>query len=750
MRAPLLLSTVFLSLAALATAQHAPRTSKAPHSAAPQSERSVQLTELDITVIDRRVLQADGRVLRHTTLPDGTHVDLDALRAEDHALGLSRRGKLTPALSAAVDALAPDERIQVAFWLTEPADGRDLGAELRARVRGVDSEDMRVALDAARTLNMAAAAERYAAPNRAFADVVELLGGEVVHEGEFWPLLIAELNESSLRELANDPRVDEVYLSQREWMHEGDNAQGTLRTPFVWDQGVTVGGGVRVLVNDTAQVQVGNSFLPAVIALNSSGTGSHATGVAGNIANFHPTYQAAAHTLDKLYTAGGSGDTNAPIIWGDAIAQGIDFGNCSWWNGLKGSIAFLDRFFDHTIRNHGVMMFKSNGNQGSTSSPYGTTPGQGYNMTCSGAYLDQDNIGWESDEMSSTSSYWDPLEGHTKPEIASPGTCVTTTGTGGTGLQTCFGGTSSASPLTTGLATLLAGGEPQLLAEMTSVKAILMASAWHNIEGDALLSEKDGVGGLHAPAAWAIVRDEQWWHDEVVDADFAGGTLDIDMPLLAGEETRVVALWFSNPNDALSTDVLELDVDMSILDPDGLPVASSMSAANPFEIASFVSAKSGTYTVRLSKQRFDGDSEPLSVAWSTRNDTSTARIGLAPFSDDFAAGNTVIFQLHEEFEGPGRLYFAWASLSGKPGIALPDGLTGFPVALDMVGNFIVNEPGFIGFLDGAGSATFGLQLPNGPAIVGLELHMGAAILGPSTMVSDVYTIADEVVLTVAP
>lgn len=744
MRTSILFSFLSLALVAPTTAQLAPRGAAAPAT----SERLVHLPELGVDVLDQRRLLPDGRVLRTTTLPDGAVVDLDALRAEDHALGLARRGKFTPALASAVDALAADETIQVAFWLAEPADGRDLGAEFRARLKGVPRAELRAAVDASRALNLAAAAERYAAPNRAFGDLVRLLGGEVLHEGEFWPLLVAELREGELRELAADPRVDEVYLSQRTWMNEGDNAQGTLRTPFVWDEGISVGNDVRVLVNDTAQVQVGNQWLPSVIPLNGSFTGSHATGVAGNIANIHPTYRGAAHTLNRIFTAGGSGDVNAPIIWGDAIAEGIDFGNCSWWNGLKGSIAFLDRFFDHAIRNHGVMMFKSNGNQGNTSTPYGTTPGQGFNMTCSGAYTDQDNVGWDGDDMASSSSYWDPLEGHTKPEIASPGTCVTTAGTGGTGLQTCFGGTSSASPLTTGLATLLAAGDPQLLAEMTSLKAILMASAWHNVEGASLLSERDGVGGLHAAAAWAVVRDQQWWHDEVEDSDFVGDVLDVPMPLVRGEETRVLALWFSNPNDALSTDVLEMDVDMSILDPDGLPVASSMSAANPFEIASFVSAKTGTYTVRLSKQRFDGESEPLSVAWSTRNDTATARIGLAPFSDPFAAGNTVIFQLTESYEGPGRIYFAWGALSGKPGISLPDGLTGFPVALDSVGNFIVNQPGFIGNIDGSGTATFGLQLPDSPAIVGLQLHLGAAVLGPSTQLSDVYTTAEDVTLTV--
>ncbi len=204
---------------------------------------------------------------------------------------------------------------------------------------------------------------------------------------------------------------------------------------------------------------------------------------------------------------GGTGDIDAPPIWSNAILEGADFGNCSWWNFLKGQIEFLDRFFDHTIRNFSVMMFKSNGNQGTTGTPYGTTPGQGYNMTCSGAYSDQNNTNLADDAMASSSSFLDPNEGHRKPELAAPGTGVATTSTGTMGLQLSFGGTSSASPLTCGVATLVASSDNTLLSEMTTVKAVMMVSAWNNVEGDPTFSDKDGAGGINAKAAHSVVRD---------------------------------------------------------------------------------------------------------------------------------------------------------------------------------------------------------------------------------------------------
>jgi hypothetical protein len=739
---------------------HTPRVLHAAGSSSEKAlrDRAVEtrftLPELGISVVDRRMVQPDGRVSRTTTLPDGSPVDLDQLRAADHALGMSRRQRMTPALRAALGELEPEARLEIAFWLHEPDDGRDPGADLRRQAAQqalvLSGHELAEAVRGARRATLAAAEQRYAPSNAAFALTAVSRGAEVLLVGDAWPFVIARVDAPSATLLAQDAAVDEAYLCQPTWFEEGQFAQGTLRTPVVWAQGLLPTNEVNIMVNDTAQVQTTNQYLPPIVTLNASGSASHATGVAGNIANFHPLHKASNYTINKLYSAGGSGDINAPIIWADAITAGVDLGNCSWWNGLKGSIAFLDRFFDHTIRNFSVMMFKSTGNQGNTSTPYTTTPGNGFNTTNTGAYLDNDDVLWAGDVMAGSSSYWDPLEGHEKPELASPGTCVTTTGTGSSGLQSCFGGTSSASPLTCGVAGLICAGDTSLLAEMTSLKAILMASAWHNVEGEDLLSEKDGAGGVHAAAAWATVRDGQWWHDEVQDADFAGNTLDVPMTVLAGEDVRVVALWFSNPNAAFSTDVLEMDLDMAVLDPDQIVVTSSASALNPFEIASFQAQKNGIYTIRLSKIRFDGSSEPLSVAWSTRSDSAVASISLASGSAPFAAGQTPTLQFHEPYEGAGKFYLAWAALNAPFGF--PVGTSGYtlPTSFDSYLLFTLNLPGMVGTLDLDGRAVANLPIPGLPQAVGVSLHMGLMVFEPTGELNDVTTVAGSTVFVIQP
>jgi hypothetical protein len=514
----------------------------------------------------------------------------------------------------------------------------------------------------------------------------------------------------------------------------------------VHDQGVFADGTVKVMVNDSSPVFKGNVYLPPVIELNPSPYSStHATGVAGNIANLHPQYYAASFTLPAIYSAWGIGDSSAPVNWSAAISNGIDFGNCSWWNFLKGKIEFLDRFFDYTVRNYSMMMFKSTGNQGLTGTPFVTTPGNGYNMISTGNYSDGNNTDWGDDHMAVKSSYWDPQEGHEKPELASPGECVVTTDTGTTKLNSCFGGTSSASPLTCGVATLVASFDNTLLGEMTTVKALMMVSAWHNIEGAALLSEKDGAGGVHAEAAFALVRDKQWWHGSVTSADFTGGiggTKEIPIDLVAGDETRVIALWFSNANAAYSQDALDMDLDMSVLDPSGAVVASSVSALNPFELASFLPKVSGQYRVVLTNQRFDGTSEPLTVAWSTRNDTGTAQIAVDPAGMPFAVGQTPTFDFAERYLGAGADYAALAALSGASALPLGGGFA-LPVGYDAVSSLVLGTPGWIGSLDGSGEASAPLAIPASAGLAGLPLHFalvvwpaGSLLSGPPLSVSD--------------
>src|SRR5262249_11446561 len=139
---------------------------------------------------------------------------------------------------------------------------------------------------------------------------------------------------------------------------------------------------------------------------------------------------------------------------------------------------------------------------------YTTSPGNGYNTLSVGSYGDGHTLDWSDDAMSSFSSFVDPhapdaFGAHAKPEVAAEGDYVISTynTTDPTMVMVSDSGTSFSSPTVAGLAADLVEADPTLNGKPAALKAIIMAGALHNVEGDARLSDKDGVGGVVPPAS---------------------------------------------------------------------------------------------------------------------------------------------------------------------------------------------------------------------------------------------------------
>lgn len=658
----------------------------------------------------RYVDPANGRIYAIGYLPDGSQVEPAAARtAAQRAAVLARRG-LAPELQEILERSAPSDLLPIAFWLRS-ATPDDLRPRLLA---AADPE-------AGRRAAHAAAVARFQPGNEAFAARLRA-GGFAVHQvADAWPIVCAEVPAAVVASWAADPAVDQAYYAYPRWYPEQQQAQRTMRTPTAWARGIgcNSSSSTKVLVNDVGDVTANNPFLPPIVPLTTLGLDDHATGVAGNIAFAHPDLRAAAAGLPLLYSGPGTSDASAPLVWSLALQQGISFGNCSWWNGHKGSIAFLDRFFDFTIRNFGVSMFKSNGNQGQTAAPYVTTPGCGYNMICSGVFDDQNDADWANDRMVPYSSYWDPIEGHDKPELVSPGDDVDTAGVfAPSWTQSHFSGTSSASPLTCGVAALLAEREPALLLHPELVKAVLMVSAWQNVEGDPLLSEYDGAGGVVAAAADAVLADQQFALATLTPASFQSGSYDVPFLAYAGDETRVIALWLSKADSAFNTDFLDLDLDAAVLDPHGQLVAVAASSKNPFELLHFVPAATGWHTLRLSPMRFNGVDEPLAVAWSSRLDAAVGEIeALTP--PQLGRDCTLLFE--DPYLGDLH-YQAHVSLATLPSTTPVAPGVVLPLAQDALFTASAAWQDFTGTLGPLGRATATVHVPASPGLAGRRFY----------------------------
>lgn len=690
------------------------------------SMRTVHFKHLDLEITEIKTLDPDtGLIIREAIGPDGSPVDFDALRMEEQRLKIQSRAKISPELGERIAASADSDVLQVAFWLREPEESDIRGIMDRAVVDGFHPEE-------ARRMAFEEGTRIFAPGNNAFADLLQAEGHVVDYVGTGWPIVIATLPAARVQGIAAMNSVDQAYYAFPEWEHENNYAQPTLRTPTVHRRGNDGGAGaVKVMVQDSGgNVVKNNPYLPNVIWLTGTSTSSHATGVGGNVCmQKHIVYHGGAPGLDTLYSAEGWGDVDCPKAWDAGIKAGVSYGNCSWWNFNKGSIVFLDRFFDYIIRNYHVMMFKSNGNQGSSPPEYSTSPGNGYNMTCTGCYNDGDSFKWDDDFMASYSSFKNPVEGHEKPEVASPGDDVDTTGTSSPWIYYGFGGTSSASPLTMGVATLVANRDPAIIAHSQAIKAVLMVSAWHNVEGAPVISDKDGAGGVHAGAADAVARDGQY---EV--GTFTTNSFPYDKQIFCyqGDGTRVITLWQSDPDSAYVTDVLKMDLDMTVLDPSGGVVATSSSSLNPFELVYFKPAVTGTYKVRLSKQSFLGTTEPYCIAWSSRQDAATAEVILTGTGQ---IGTNMDFKFFDPFEY-NEFFVALMSLSTLPSfIELGEGYI-LPVDFDALAYacYAGVFPGYVGTLNSSGEAGTSLFIPNAPGLIGTTIHTSMVIMDSSRLI----------------
>lgn len=669
-------------------------------------------------LVEERVLdEATGRVLRRATVA-GAPVDADAtLRAAIARLHL-QNGKLHPSLVA---KFADGGAHEVAFWLATPAASRGLRAALdEALATGLPAED-------ARRVALRAAEAAVAPGNAAFAVAVAALGGEVTHNDTLTPVVFVRCGEALARQLAGRADVDLAYWSSPVSLDEGgaaslaslaafnEWASRTARTDAVHRRGVD-GAGVKVLINDTAPVATTNPFLPPIVAGNTGTAAAHATAVAGIVASRQAPHTGAAPGLAQLYSYGAAGDTSAPQAWAWGMQQGISFGNCSWWNGQKGQIQFLDRYFDYVIRTFAVMLFKSSGNQGGTDGLV-TTPGCGFNMTASGNATDNNTLDWGGDAMSSSSSWVNPVEGHDKPEITACGTTITTTTTASPWIGAQGSGTSYASPVTCGVAALLAQTVPVLQAQPETVRALLMAGAFHNVEGAAAMSDRDGSGHVDAAASQSAAAKGQFQRVVLTPGSFTGGQYSVSVPLARGDETRLCAVWFSQADSAYATDVLQMDLDMTVWFGSTL-VATSASAANPFEIAQFVPPQTGTYTIRFQSQRFLGASEPFALAWCTRRDAATNEVVV---TGSKLPGGTANYEFVDVYH-PGASYLAVLSITSSPATTQVGPKKVLDLGYDGVTDISLSLPGFAGVLGANGRANAVLAIPNLPWLTGLPVH----------------------------
>lgn len=576
-----------------------------------------KVTADDYKIQDTR----DGSLYRITLLPGGIPADSDQLEQQELDAYASIYGKLDVRLADHLASLPAGDTVPVVIWLhgagspavsipdlvDDPAAPKPTADEMDEIYRAVDS-----AVAAAVAEVVKPAAEK-------LADL-----GIAAESDPYGPALFARLTAEDIARINTWSEVQRLYLDD---VNQPDLSVAipTVQGNVVHGRGVTgagTGGGtlppapIRIgEVEVGGRVAVANPWLPGITQISTfacPAPSTHSTAVAGILRSTHTVQRGTAPGINLL--AGGSCTglssqlnqvSNILVYMGFARAL-----NLSWGANLGLVPGANDRFYDYLVRNGRRTVVKSAGNEaGPCGSGTGnvTSPGLAYNVMTVGNFDALGSPTWPGDTMHACSSWRDPSSTHNdreKPEVAAPGSNITSTTTAFPWIGAVGSGTSYAAPVVTGATALLIDRHILFSAWPEAVKSLLMVTAMNNIEGAARLSELDGAGGVALDRADDVAGGVTGGFGGRVYTCAALSPWDVATIWLAsGIRTRVAIAWDTNPDYGSYHLQPGADLDLTILNPGGGTVAGSLSWDNTYEIVDFTPQQTGYHRIRINKYR---------------------------------------------------------------------------------------------------------------------------------------------------
>lgn len=460
-----------------------------------------------------------------------------------------------------------------------------------------------------------------------FAQRLSAAGLVAAYASSSTPLAVLQgVPRSVVEEMSRWPEIDAIYIELNQGGPTLNNARPAQNGTYINSVGYT-GSGVAVSITEGERIYLANPALVVRNVYNSSQPfQSHPTAVAGFIKSSASGYEGLARGATVDSANGSYSDwsvMSAAMDWGSANNNVLN--HSFYWSPGTGVFTAADRQLDYKVRWGYDFATVASGNFGngcgSNYTTFVTHPGQGYNVMTVGSYEDGDNSSWADDAMDVCSSFGDPNNdasgvNHEKPEVAAVGATMNSTLTNASAplIGPVGSGTSYASPMVAALAADIIQAAPTLKTYPEAVKAVIMASALHNIEGDPRLSDVDGVGAVDFSAALTIVERGNFADQQITPTT----TFPITKSVFAykGERVRFVAVWLANPDAAYTTDSLPADLDLGAYRSNGTTlITSSASSTNGFEIVDFVAPETETYQIKVSQWTYDGGNSWLGTAW---------------------------------------------------------------------------------------------------------------------------------------
>lgn len=585
-------------------------------------------SHLGHTVLELKIADSQGGLHGIAIHPDLRPIDPEKLAEESRAAQRGKLGALDASLAAQLRKAGKDP-LKVVLWVidTTPRSTDRLQAHGKSQTTE-EIDKFYKKIDTAR----GHALEKLVRP--VLERVLKFDPNARADTGS--PAIAAHLSPAALRALADDPEIDRIYLDPPAEA-ELDIAKVTTGITSIHSAG-TLGSGIRVAAIEGQGGRAENASLllrPVVQDdLNVCATADdHATAVAGifkerRFALFPPPVGEDGLTPNAELRMAGSCSTVTDELR-LASTRAADWGaralNLSWGLDTGLAVGATDRFYDDMTFNRWRTIVKSAGNRANHPNCFPntntiTSPGLAYNVITVGGFDDHNTVSWADDTIYECSSSGNPMSTHNdreKPEIAAPAVNLNIVTIGRADLQN-FTGTSGAAPQVTATAALLMERNGRLSVWPEIIRAVLMATATHNIEGNSRLSDVDGAGGMVANAAADLIGDPQRWNGLFYGCG-SSTPARLDLATLSvGPRTRhrVVLSWDTDPAFPDYGTRPSADIDLRVVDLNGRVVASSMSWDNTFEIVEFDSFFAGTYTVQAVRFRCDLPTW-LGWAWHT-------------------------------------------------------------------------------------------------------------------------------------
>lgn len=469
-------------------------------------------------------------------------------------------------------------------------------------------------------------AEAVAAAQQGIVVDLQQRGQRVKYRARYAPIVVASGDGASVRAMEARSDVERIFLERTHSARLNiTKTSGVTQAVTVHGRGIN-GAGVRVGVVEPGRVGA-HANLPGSrrVLCGSLGTtfvNTHKTQVAGVIQSNNATHRGQAPQITLVDAIGANfSDPEMMAATDCAITNGAVALNMSFGSDTDGAFNAFARFVDATVYNTGRTIAVAVSNDCSLRMG---SPEIAFNDLSVGSFSDGNTSGGSNDRHSCVttlphSAFLDPPSpsgDREQPDIVAPGHLVRTTVPGG-GFADATG-TSFAAPHATGLAGLLQNRSATFSSQAERLRAIIMASARKNIEGAAVLSERDGAGAQRDAAADRVLLNAQSF-----SFSRPGGTtgfpIDQTFTANAGQVVRVVAVWAHKSPGGDTLTGPTTDLDLSVFAPGGAVVGGSSSFDNTFEITQFTAPATGTYTARITNFRSSPGSEFIGLAVSRAN-----------------------------------------------------------------------------------------------------------------------------------